>query len=321
MTAVSLVKKFFDSYIMNESDLLDDFLDTEITIDYSTLGSISGKEAVKKALALNEDFTYRYNILSNLIDYKKEDTSVVICNVFHFLIKEYSSYNVASATSSVNGQVFPLVYGGKYKFIVENDKIKAVSFDLEAQMGNTYWAKKNWQWHLYDETKHDPRRVLLDETRTYEKTDEQQNIIRRIYEFMLLVDTRQSDLFKQYVTEDGIYSYRDATRQGMGISEDTRTRVSIMNLVNHIDDREYQSHHSCRIIDVKVDGDEAEVTLEMFEPTKLGYKHLFSNNVYQPYYNEQWKLKLVKKEDWIVSSADRKAVSKFQKVSYKTLCI
>lgn len=321
MTAVSLVNQFFDSYIMCEQDALNNCLHNNVAISYSTLGYHEGKNEVIKLLTNQEDFTYRYNIVSNIINYSIENYEIVICNAFHFLIKEVSSYNVTSATSSVNGEVYPIVYGGKYKFKIQNGKISSIKFDLEAQMGNTYWAKKNWGWLLYDETCKNPKNVLLDEKRLYKNMNEQDQIQMRINEMMLLVDNRQKSLFNDYVTDDAIYSYRDATRQGMGVSEDTRVRVSIQDLINHVNDKEHQSHHSYRLIELNVEGNKAEAILEMFEPTKLGYKHLYSNNVYQPYYNEQWRIKLIKKDKWLIELADRKAVSKFQKVSYKTMII
>lgn len=313
---ITLLKSFFDNYITNKLEA-NQFSD-HIEIDYSTLGKHKGIEDVLNALRLNGEYQYRYNIVSNEIDYLYDQYQVHICNAFHFLIKEKGSYNVESATSSIKGEIYPFVYGGKYKFYIRNDKIEKICFHLDAEFGNTYQAKKERNWKLFEETKNEFQ-VKLDKHSNSQLLTEKDRIAHCISCLFLLADTSSTDNVNDYITEDAVYSFRDSTYAGMGVGEDDRKIISISEFIKTNKDREDQNHHSYHMVDLSIDSNKAVALLDMFEPTKLGYKHLDAVTVYQPYYNERVTVRLEKEKEWKISEIDSKAISKFKIIGYTTL--
>ena len=126
------------------------YLDEHTEINYSTVGYKKGKKDIVEALRLNGSYRHRYNILANPLQYTFEGEDIVLVKGFHFIAKESSSFNVASATSEVKGQIHPLIFGGTYKFYFNKDinKFSKIEFQLEAEYGNTYWAKSIYHYKL-----------------------------------------------------------------------------------------------------------------------------------------------------------------------------
>ena len=315
-TMNTLVRRFFDDYIRNNLGNAA-YLSNDISIDYTTLGRISGRERVTEALSFKGEYNISYNILSNTLEYEHDDKEIVITNAFHFLIKTKEAYNVSSATSQLKGEILYFVYGGKYKFTVSDNLITNIRFNLEAEYGNTYWAKQRG-WKLFEETKGEYP-VKVDDYELSKQSCAEDQIREAIFGLLLISDTNQKELLYKYATDDALFCYRDSTYPGMGVGEDERVRLSMLDFVANNKSLEDQNHHSCRITGITVNGDTAVANLDMFEPTKLGFKHLDSQTIYQPYYNETWKVTLQRKNGWKISNIDKKAVSKFQTVGYATL--
>ena len=115
----SAVKKYINAYVRNELRDNFPFLGKSFSISYSTVGEHDSKQKAVSALQTPGDFGCRYNIISNVIEYKLDDKEVVILNAFHFFV------------TVIKNEYLPLILGGKYKFILRDSVIERVFFDLE----------------------------------------------------------------------------------------------------------------------------------------------------------------------------------------------
>ena len=301
---ITMVKDYLNHFVNNTLCELES-LSNNVVIDYSTVGKHEGKSEVVKTLKTDGNFAHRYNLLSNIIQYQQQDKNIVIANVFHYFVKV------------VKNQYSPLIIGGKYKFVICHDLIEKVLFDLEAEMGNTYLAKKEWGWKLFEETK-DIRRVKLDDD-SYVSTDKEavEDCLKR---FFLITDTQQIEFLDQYVSEDSVCILATTTySEQFGADECLNSGISIEEFINSNKSKEDQNHHSFKICDLKIDGNKAKVVIDMLEPTNLGFKHFDALSVYKPYYNEEWNIELVKEERWRIKKLTNRPISKFQTIGYDTL--
>ncbi|HIW41204.1 MAG TPA: hypothetical protein H9743_03550 [Candidatus Mediterraneibacter vanvlietii] len=304
---ISIVKDFFEYYGQNNLTSFKN-LDEEVQIRYSTLGEHRGRENVIRALRTEGEYGSRYTVMSNPIEYKLRENEVVIVNAFHYFVK------------IVKNQYSPFIAGGKYKFLFDGDRIKSIAFDLEAEMGNTYLAKSEWKWHMLEETKNN-RFVKLDNAVIYGKTEEEE-IVSVIYSLFLIADTGQYEMADRYICSNAVCRLARTTySEQFGLTGDSQNTVLAKEYIRNNKKLEDQNHHSCHICEIKRDGSRAEVMLEMFEPTKLGFKHFDALSVYKPYYNEQWDIQLIKEECWKVKSMSYRPISRFETVGYSVLGI
>lgn len=322
MKMISVVTNFFNNYIDSTLENFENF-DENVNINYSTLGQICGKENVVKSLTIPESFDFRYNVISNVLEYKKEEYDIVIANVFHFLVKESKSYNVNSATSYIKGQVFPLIFGGKYKFYVKDGLISKIYFDLDAQFGNTYWLKYVLGYKPFEETAKETRKVKLDEGANITGKNDKDIIINKISELLLIADSVQPELVNDCATADSKYIYKNSTYAGRMNKEkeaDLTKNKTMKEFVETNKEEKQQNHHSYKMSALEINGNEAQATLILFDPTKLGFKHFYLNTIYQLYFDEQWNVELIKiDEGWKVKTINKKPISKFEQLGYKTI--
>lgn len=319
---ISVVTNFFNNYIDGTLAIFDGFNDN-VCIDYSTIGEVSGKEGVLKVLTISEPFDFRYNVISNVLEYKKEEYDVVIANVFHFLVKESKSYNVNSATSYIKGQVFPLIFGGKYKFYVKDGLIDKIYFDLDAQFGNTYWLKYALGYKPFEETVKETRKVKLDDSVKFIEKDDRSIIINTISKLLLIADSVQPELVNDCATSNSKYVYKNSTYSGNMNKEkeaDLTKSKTMKEFIETNKEEKQQNHHSYKMSALEINGCKAKATLIIFDPTKLGFKHFYLNTIYQLYFDEQWNVDLIKTDDgWKVETINKKPISKFEQLGYKTI--
>ncbi len=302
----SAVKKYINAYVRNELRDNLPFLGKSFSISYSTVGEHDSKQKAVSALQTPGDFGCRYNIISNVIEYKLDDKEVVILNAFHFFV------------TVIKNEYLPLILGGKYKFILRDSVIERVFFDLETEMGNTYYAKKVWGYHLMAESA-DDYRVLLDDVPCQLVEDEMQ-IGDSIRKMMLIADRKQKELASKYATPDAVCWLAGSTyAEQFGSKDGGRTIVSLQEFIETNKMMEAQNHHSMRICDITISGNQATARLEMLEPTRLGFKHFDALSVYQPYYNEEWTVDLKKENGWKITKMQYSPISKFQRITYDTL--
>lgn len=302
---ISMVKEYFKHYM---NDTLDTFngLTEETAIDYSTVGIHRGKNDIAKALQTDRLSAYRYSVISNVIEYPLDGKDIMIANVFHYFVRV------------VKNQYSPLIAGGKYKFIINGNAIEHVMFDLEAEMGNTYLAKNNLHWRLFEETKQ-KRRIYLDDADS-KITDREEAVKDCLRRFFLIADSGQADLSKKYAADDAICILAGSTYpEQFGADGDGCRGITAEEFIQENKRHEDQNHHSFRICDVSAGADSASAVIEMFEPTKLGFKHFDALTVYKPYYNEQWKIELVKDHGWKIKTMHNQPISKFQTIGYDIL--
>ena len=297
----TLINLFLNSYVKNTLGEIEIFSE-DFEINYSTLGKISGEDALN-ALKTDGNFAHRYNIVSNQIEYSDGINEIVILNAFHFFV------------TVVRNEYHPLILGGKYKFIINNGKINKICFDLEAEMGNTYYAKVNWKYKLFAETEKEARTVLLDEDK-----DKKHEIKDLVYRVMLIIDTLQKDYIETFTTKNCRVIVSNSTYPEQYGPEDINEGNSMNYFMDINKELESQNHHSFKIVSIEANEDKANIKLEMLEPTKMGYKHFDALSVYKPYFNDLWNIELVKIDGkWYVDKMSNKPISKFQMLTYDTL--
>ena len=302
----SIINNFLTGYVQNRPELYRDILAEDISIEYSTIGTHSGREDVLRALNTQGDYACRYNVTSNRIAYEKDGDSIVILNAFHFFVRV------------IKNEYLPLILGGKYKFTLRENQIRSVVFVLEAEAGNTYLAKTKWGYRLFEETK-DIFSVRLDSVAPSYASDA--DAIRdTVYRLMLITDNGQSDFLSDVAEKDALCFLPSSTYPDQYGPEVSGKGMPVQDFVFQNKQMESQNHHSMRITRVDAAADSAVVTAEMFEPTRLGFKHFDALSVYKPYYNERWEFRLAKKDGrWKVCTMKADTISRFQTITYDTL--
>lgn len=302
---ITMVKEYLSHYMEQTLDTLSSLTDDTV-IDYSTIGQHQGKMNIANVLRTDLASMYRYSVISNIIEYQYQDRDIVLANVFHYFVRV------------VKNQYSPLIAGGKYKFKIHGDTIECVLFDLEAEMGNTYLAKNELHWKLFEETKEE-RRVFLDDTDSgvINSQEEVRDCLKR---FFFIADSGQLDLLTKYAVDNAVCILAGSTySEQFGADTDNSLGITAEEFVRENKRQEDQNHHSFRICDVSVGNGSASAMIEMFEPTKLGFKHFDALTVYKPYYNEQWQIKLIWDDGWKIKKMMNQPISKFQTVGYDIL--
>ncbi len=303
---ISVIKDFLNGYVENRLEECRGIMAEDMVIDYSTTGHHAGRENIIEALRTEGDFAHRYNVISNIISYETDGETVIILNGFHFFVRV------------IRNEYLPLIFGGKYKFRLKAGEIRSIQFVLEAEMGNTYLAKTKWGYRMFAETK-EGSKVLLDNVNM--SFDEEKDAIQNtIYCMMLFADNGQEEMLGNVAKEDAHCFLSLNTYPNQYGPDSVDSGFTMREFVQKNKELKEQSHHSMKITDIQQENDKAAVTAQMFEPTKLGFKHFDALSVYKPYYNEIWTIQLLKEEgQWKISEMRNKAISKFQTVGYKTL--
>ena len=301
----TLIKQYLNAFIKNNLPENSSLFAENFHADFSTIGGVNGRSELRK-LSTAGRFEIRYNIVSNEINYDVMGNEITILNCFHFFVNRNGN------------EYYPLILGGKYKFFIKNNQIEEILFDLEGEMGNTYLAKTNWNYHLVTETR-TQKRVYLEDTEAHYLT-EQEEIKVVVYRLMLITDTQQCNLLKKYATDNAVVILSDTTYPEQYGPAANERGIQLEQFIAINKQMEDQNHHSLKIIDIRISDEKAYVRAEMFEPAKMGYKHFDVLSVYKPYYNESWQIEMEKKEGrWKVSSMKNQPISKFQQITYTTL--
>ena len=299
------IKRYLDAFVGNT--MADAGLDAgNFSIDYSTVGAHAGAEAIQ-ALATPGDYAIRYNICSNVTEYQHDGKDISILNAYHFFVRK------------IGGELHPLIFGGRYRFACDDDKIEHVDFDLVAEMGNTWEAKTQWGYRLCAETCNEPKRVMMDGTPLLAGTAEEE-IKQTLNRLLLAVDTKQGDIACRYAADDFAVELMLSTYPDQYGPSSGNYNFGIEQWIELNDTIESQVHHACAIDSIKVDDDSARAVLYMFEPTRMGFKHFDTTTVYKPYYNEQWQVELIRQDgQWLVKNMTEKPVSRFGTIAYTTV--
>ncbi|MGG5318545.1 hypothetical protein [Enterococcus sp. AZ072] len=132
----TIINNFLIAYTNNDSEGMQKLLSSDVSINYSNLGSAKGIEAVLRALCFEENFDVFTVNTTGIMTYTLNDKFVEALTVHHMVADE--KFNT----------LYPLVFGGKYVFIIDrlSNKIEEISFVLEYQAENTSYMINKWNF-------------------------------------------------------------------------------------------------------------------------------------------------------------------------------
>lgn len=282
----NIFKQYLSAYMRNQWGGIKDWFDSDTTMEYSTAGSARGYGAITKKLMIPDvTFNVLTTTMTNSITKSKSQYTTLWCVVHHL-------HGI-----DVNNELFPLLYGGKYKFIwdFEKQKICSVQFDLEYEYGNTIWVSKYWD--LYEKTRY--RRIIKNDG-LYQIELESADIKTVVYKILWALDTLDQELLIQYSTNDV-----RITRAG--VDGDSYCLFSHEQLSGFMEqEKRYfdQNQYSVSIKEIKeASNQRTSVTAFHLSPGKPGNKHLGSDTKYTQFYNEIIEMEFLQAEgSWKLTS-------------------
>lgn len=209
---------------------------------------------------------------------------------------QQSAYEMVLMGYDNGSFLFPFEYGGKYvvSYILEADgwKMTEIRYDLDWEKGNTYFAK-DWKFMDYKiyaghkpmiSAEYDsPWSVIPENDEVL--TDEEQ-IKENMFKYSFGLDNCSWDLHKDSYTDDIVFYAGNSVMES-----------SARNLINNFKNTSHKEpalQHAIKIVDIKVDGDEAVMWGYRIEPHRLGSKNLNRDTLHQNFYSARYTNKLKK---------------------------
>lgn len=283
------IKEVFAQFVKALETFEPDNISSIVTDDvlgyFSNVGETKGKAELIKALT-----------------WKGMKMNVSRRRITNFVVrtcgeKAQQSAYVMSLVGYDNGSfLFPFEFGGKFvnSYILTEAgwKISEIRYDLDWEKGNTYFAK-DWRFIDYKifaghkpmiSSEFDSPWAVIPEN-DEELTDEEQ-IIENMFKYSFGLDNCDWSLHHASYTDDVIF-----------YSGDNVMENSARNLVNNFKNTSHKEHaleHAIKIVDVKVEGNEATLYGYRIEPHRLGSKNLNRDTVHQSFYSAKYVNKLKK---------------------------
>lgn len=263
-----IVNQFLVAYTMNKLESIKERLSENIELDYTNIAPVKGREAALSALKWEQDFDVKRVTTTNRIEYVNH--TYVIGLIAHHLV----SYEKSN-------EMFPLVFGGKYIFIVNkiSKLIEKISFVLEYQAENTVYVKNGWK------LSNGHNNYLCCKTFNTEYIYQTAVVNKDIWTltnlFFWCLDTQDFVSLEKLVAAN----FTIARDQSVG---HTRFEANLATLPAYVEEtnRYYDlNQHSIRINSIE-DGIVITVYAQHLTPHRLGTKKLNSMTKYHSFFDE-----------------------------------
>lgn len=231
---------------------------------------------------ITEEFQVRTGTVTNCMEVESGEDTALYATVHHLLAIDEE------------GQLFYLLFGGKYRFVCHGDtgRIKSVTFDPEYVSGNTYLLRGTWLAAWLGR-----RSIPGKELRR--KAQRAESVEDVVYRFFWALDTVDGALFWETVS-------RDIQIERAGVNGDSYYLDGVSGTEAFLEkDKRYyaQNQYSVHIRQIdRADGEHASVTAWHLYPANTGNKHLGSGNRYSQFYNEIIEMELVRENGWVIKN-------------------
>lgn len=282
-TAKQIVNEFLTAYIKNELESHTHILDENIRLEYSTLGSITGIDALLNALKWKHAFDVAHITTTNSMEYTSSNHQILACMVHHLVSYEK------------NNEMYPLVFGGKYVFEIDlmKEKISEIRFVLEYQAENTVYVKGLWKL-AQDNRNYEPL-SLFDTSYYYQMIKmctKEKKIKENINLFFWCLDTAEINILENLIDS----TFTISREQSIGnelFESDTSSLVSFIKKTNA-----YYSlnQNSICISSIKDEDFKIIISAQRLTPHRLGTKKLNSLTKFHSFFDEDITIELNKED-------------------------
>lgn len=272
-----LIRKYLISDMKSDKEELQRLLSDDACIQYSNLGVYQGVDSIIQKLCWkNEPFDVNRVTTTNEMHYK-DGNKMVVALIGHHL-----------AAYEKNNELFPLVYGGKYIFEIEENKIKKVSFLLEYQNGNTIYVKDKWK--LAGNKKNYEILNSIDLQAIYDDTMKNDDYLTLLKLFFWCIDTNNINFAVSLVTDD----FTISRSLSFGSEKIEGTKLTLDEFVKR--DNSYYSlnQYSFKFNEIKQDLKEIQVYGQHLTPHRIGTKKLNSLTKNSSFFDEDLRVKIRK---------------------------
>lgn len=286
-----VIKQNFEDFICALEEFKPEKINELVTDDvkghFSNAGESEGKEALVESLTWHGmDMNVSRRRITNFVVRTQGDRA------------QQSAY-VMTLMGYDNGKfLFPFEFGGKYVISwTEQDgewKMKEIRYDMDWEKGNTYFAKG---WTFIDYKIFAGHRPMINSEyespwaaipENDEELTEEEKIIENMFKYSFGLDHCDWTLHHDSYTDDIIFY------AGSSVMES-----GARNLINNFKNTSHKEpalEHAIKIVDIKIDGDEAVLYGYRIEPHRLGSKNLNRDTLHQSFYSAKYK-NLLRKTD------------------------
>ena len=235
-----------------------------------------------KTMSITPEFNVRFSTITNCMEVPRANKTILFATVHHlYAIDE-------------NQELFPLVFGGKYRFVYDWEKERAeeAAFALEYLSGNTYLTHGVW-------LPPEQRKRGINGKELRQEVYPAASVEDVVYRFFWAVDTMDEKLFAENAVSD-----IQITRAGAdGGSYDMNGIAEAAAFLAK--DKQYysQNQYSVHIERTEFE-DETHALIHALHlyPADTGNKHRGSQNKYSQFYNELLTLTLEKQDRWRIKN-------------------
>lgn len=301
MVGLAAVKDLFfrlmEAYTCGSPEKYRDDFDSDAWAEYSTLGRLTGPDAIVNALQTEKDFDIHYTTAADVIAAENNENFVLFAKGHHFQAYRDGEF------------LYPVLWGGKYEFAVskESGKIQYIKFYLEYEFGNTYLAKTKWCWKMYEETKglqtslvgsYQQYRSIVPET---EKEKMEDCICKLLWDW----DNLDTEACLKRVSDD-IY-VRVKLFEEVGPSKEYYKKEEFAQLIRDNFAYEDQSQMSVLFekVEISEDGRHGVVHMKRYNPGKIVNKHVDVSTIHKLFFNMRFVARMEKAGDeWLVKEVN-----------------
>lgn len=284
-----IIKSVFEEFVTALETFQPEKIRTIVTDDvkghFSNVGETEGKDALIAALT-----------------WKGMKMNVSRRTITNFVVRTCSdkaqqSAYVMSLIGYDNGSfLYPFEFGGKFvnSYLLTEDgwKISEIRYDMDWEKGNTYFAK---DWKFIDYKIYAGHRPMINSEfespwaaipeNDEELTDKEQ-IIENMFKYSFGLDNCDWNLHHGSYTDDVIFYAGDSVMES-----------GARNLINNFKNTSHKEpalQHAIKIVDIKLEGEEATLYGYRIEPHRLGSKNLNRDTLHQSFYSAKYVNKLRK---------------------------
>lgn len=290
-----ITERFLEAILINDFSQCKDIFTENVTGNLSIAGQTKGIEELIKKI------TYK----GPQADHAKQNVENKMSHVYGNSAKE--SFHLFMLYVKKNGRFHYGQYGGSYnlQFIKANDewKICKVLFDLTWTEGNNYWFK-DWKQVDYSvpiryKKAIDPKTdSVYNFINVSEETNDVKDMEELVFIYSLFIDTEDTNTFRAKATLD-FYVWDDYHKQCTYGVENIIDKIHSLNL------NEPTLHHTFRIWDIDIQGEEAVAYFSRVEPNRTVSKSINRNNWTNDFFTLDYKMHTVKTNGvWLIKNIE-----------------
>lgn len=272
------IDTYLKAYSCGQLETVKDILSENFVADYSNLGRFEGRDAALKGLAFKRSYDDQTVTVLGRMSYQEGDKTVVA------LIGQHMNLTADIPV------IHPVVYGGKYVFILNADgRIEKVSFVLEYQGENTFYLS---HWKLAKKVRDYTILSDFDPGKALEHIRAQDDEKLRVRDTMRLLwwsmDTHNFSLLGELIRPEAVLSrektYANGTMEGTG--------TDVAGWLETVESYYALSQHGYQINEIKKTADGWQVTAQLLSPHRLNTKKMHNANKYHSFFEEECTAKL-----------------------------